>query len=67
MMKISKHIEVKRQYFTPRIRVIDLMAEAVLAAATADATTPDVEGDGGNSRFSKPSIFNDDDFEEWQI
>lgn len=51
MMKISKHIEVKRQYFTPRIRVIDLMAEAVLAAATATVTSPDIEKDPNEGEF----------------
>lgn len=70
MTMIKKHINSKRLYFPPKSRQIDLMAEGVLAAATAEASSPDVgpggeeEGGGNKERLSKRFIFIDDDFEE---
>lgn len=74
-MKIKEYIEFKRQYFPPRSRLIDLVAEgSLLAAQTGEVKGENGgsgDGNGGNPTYppfggakANSRVFFDDETEE---
>lgn len=47
-MKITKHIELKRPYFAPTFKIVEIEAEGALLAGSPEGTETDMESGDGN-------------------